>query len=448
MKHKTVTAATMMILIVSVLTGCGEKKVEYDFNEESERNSESDAVNSAELEQFCETKEWTEELSIEDTTAASQIIKIEAKINVPDTETMRVLELKALNGSLEFKKKVLNTFFGDTEYYYHEEENYTKEELQKWLPDDENLMATAPDTREIAEEFESVTHYAAFRSDVLYEIYLSDGMISIHPNWDDEEKCGPEKFRDYKYAREIGVHLQGNENECAYTQEEAQSISDEFMREMGLDTMECTLRESATWEGTNADDSENGEMEYIAYGYVFKYETGVDGVSISDFPEPYQYTTEYCANAMMTNGKKAYGGSPMSDDENGSMGNAEVTIYVADDGVESVNIRNAEVMEKISNPVNLLPLDKIQKIMRNEIMERTAKYYIDNYNIYNDLSLIYYKAIDDSTEKLTAIPVWCLSWREDDEAQRYHHPIFVNAIDGTIIHYADAEWAGIEVTEK
>lgn len=139
-------------------------------------------------------------------------------------------------------------------------------------------------------------------------------------------------------------------------------------------------------------------------------------------------------------------GSGALDDS--SVGDCTARVLVTDDGLYGVAIENPQIIESASNAVGLLPLDTIKEILQEEVMERTANYNIYGYGFYNYLHLLYLKVSDEEEERVSSIPVWCLSYRSGREPNiKYEHPVFVNAIDGTIVHYADAESTDKEIPD-
>lgn len=442
MKYKVLVAMLMMATI-SMITACGKKEVDYSLDGNTEESIGSTASNDASLKQFQGEETWNDQWVVTDSFGEKRNITIKAEVNVPALESMRVIESQSLGRDEKFKKQCLESFFGaDTEYYYHEEEDYTREELEKWLPEELEMIEEASDTRKVAEEFESASCYAAYRNEVLYEIALTDSCVSISPNWDETAKCGPESLRDYKYVDFGGIYQEGSQNECVYSMEEAEEIANGYMEKVGLSAMECTSRESLTWCGNNVGLDDEGENEYACYGYMFQYETVFDEISLKQFPSSLSYQTRYYYTELKNAG--LIQGDLQS--ESPSMGSGTALVIVADEGVHTVTIINADVIERASNSVGLLPLDTIKEILQAEVTTRTEMYYIENFDQYNYLGLIYFTVSDNEQGRVSIVPTWCFALKQGLSAPTYYHPIFVNAIDGSIIHYADAEWEGVDAT--
>lgn len=449
MKHTLLADILVFTIAVSMLEGCNKKKIDYSFDGDTEmrleHTEESTGINDASLEQFCNETIWKDNWAVTDKYDEKRSIRIDAPVIVPELEAMHVIEITPLCKE-EFKKQCLDNFFrADTEYYYHEEENYTKEELEKWLPDETEMIENASETRMVTEEFESVTHYAAYRDGLLYEIYMTDAQVSIWPNQEEIVNCGPERFRNCEQVSIDDYMIESEENECKYSLEEAQKIADDYMKNIGLSAMDCDFSAQLKWTGNDSNIDDESADEYVCYGYVFEYSTGLDGISFAQFPKPNMFQTQYITGSKPEDNIVICGADITHSQTLGPYGAGKVSIYVTDFGIYSVLINNPEVIGTISNSVGLLPLNTVKTIYEKEIAERTAKYDIRDFIAYNYFELIYLKVSGETQETVSAVPVWCLSWKDGNTR---NHPVFVNAIDGTMVHYADAEWAGIELPEE
>ena len=91
---------------------------------------------------------------------------------------------------------------------------------------------------------------------------------------------------------------------------------------------------------------------------------------------------------------------------------------------------------KISKEVELLPLSTIQNIIKDEIIKNGDDYQLDEFKSFNKLKLGYARIKDDQKEGCYSyVPAWCLYMVPGNDMNR--HPVFVNAMDGTLIHPLD-----------
>lgn len=440
MKNKVLAGIFILVLTGSMIVGCGKKKIAYSLDGgSSEASSEYNDDSNNALAKFRDMENWVEEWQVIDKNGKEVTLKIDAEIVVPDLEDMHMIEVERINMDKAFKEQVLQSLFGDAEIYYHEMEHRTKEELRRDYPDDIEVIETGLDTPAVAKEIESVTHYAAYQGENLYDIYMSSNQISIWPHW--EEDCGPEQFHDYKMVSSYGTVAEDVSNECQYTMEEAREIADAFMKDIGLGSMECTGESQALWRGTNDDyekPEEEIEFEYACYGYSFGYGTKLDENSDGENARPYEY------NTMWTDGY------PVMDYDGEGGG---ISIRVTDAGIVSVYINTPEYVRNMSGPVEFLPLDSVMKIMKNDVASHSEEYDFMGDKNYNRLELRYMSVKDDSQENTYSyIPVWCLA-REDERYDEpgyplyLYHPTFVNAIDGMVL-FTPGNKMGKEICEE
>ena len=124
MKHPILRKMIPAGMVMVLLTGCGEKKVDYEMETEQETKG---VVGT--LDEFREADNWDDSFTV--TTSDGDVkIRINATIDVPEADAMSVVAAEELKIDVDYKKKFLKAYFKDSEIYYHDFEHLTKEELQ------------------------------------------------------------------------------------------------------------------------------------------------------------------------------------------------------------------------------------------------------------------------------------------------------------------------------
>ena len=121
MKRKNVIIPAAVLAIA--LTGCSGKKVDY--------NMETENINTkagSDISAFDDSTKWNDSFSVE-TSDKSVDVDISADIILPDCKSMSVVEVQNIKVDADFKKSVIEAYFGDSTVYYHDILHYTKEEI-------------------------------------------------------------------------------------------------------------------------------------------------------------------------------------------------------------------------------------------------------------------------------------------------------------------------------
>lgn len=199
--------------------------------------------------------------------------------------------------------------------------------------------------------------------------------------------------------------------------EEAEKLAESFLNEIGRSQQICTATKQLVWTGSNGDE----ESESVNYGYEITFGTGVDGVAFSQFPNFIDFSN-----------------TDKNMDDAGYYNGDSTIIRITDDGITEVYMQDPVVIRTVSNEVELLPLDTIKDILKNEVVNNNENYDLGIGTKFNELQLIYLKLKDASEEGISSyVPVWCLSHCYED--MNYHdNPVLVNAIDGSVIAIEDA----------
>lgn len=469
MRKKVFAAGLVLVLAAGMIAGCGKKAVDYSLEEDSEKGEVSA---SADLEQYKGVADWKDEWKVTDAGGVEQTVSVNAAVDVPDTDSMSVVEIESVIMDVDFRKNFLKCFFGGGEVYYHDEEHYTTAEIEKdiadleaWLTEPDTdadtkssikdileekraLLEHASDEYTAAETFGTCRSYIGYKDDVCYAVSFSESEADVRPY--DGEYYGPEALRDYRFVEEMSDYEAGAENEasnaCSYSMDEAQRIAEDFMTAVGRSGQICVEKKPVMWHGWNTDaNAETAEEEYQLYGYTFVYGSGVGDIAFAQFPDRWNYdvASTSAGRFVMQNTERDsdtdsldHDGVPTYDMLSMFTGD-RVEITITDRGVISARIVAPVKITDITEAVDLLPLDTVESIIKNELAENGG-----NYNFewmipkYNNMKLMYLKLQNDVKKGLyTYVPVWCLSYK--DEQDLYYHPVFVNAISGNVIDIMD-----------
>ena len=114
-------------LVLTSFTGCAGKKVDYGVDTEVKEQKNASKVSDLRTD-----KPWVENITVQ-TKKGDVTLGIDAKILVPDCETMHVVGVEDVKLDTEYKKRFLDAYFGGGEYYYHDLEHYTVDELNSYI---------------------------------------------------------------------------------------------------------------------------------------------------------------------------------------------------------------------------------------------------------------------------------------------------------------------------
>ena len=89
---------------------------------------------------FDDSTKWNDSFSVE-TSDKSVDVDISADITLPDCKSMSVVEVKNIKVGADFKKSVIEAYFGDSTVYYHDIPHYTKEEIYHSMEVVKNAIA-------------------------------------------------------------------------------------------------------------------------------------------------------------------------------------------------------------------------------------------------------------------------------------------------------------------
>ena len=482
MKHSILKKIIPAGMALVLLTGCGEKKVDYDMETEQEAQG---VVGT--LDEFREADNWDDSFTV--TTSDGDVkVRINASIDVPKADTMSVVAAEELKIDADYKKKFLKAYFKDSEIYYHDMEHLTREELQSAIDsadgsivaaqsqiDDlesdkhhqdverqkgmlndwkeeaeeqkkqyEKALETAKDTYTVAEDYDSCNEYAGYCGELLcnvrFEVKETNGnaiaYIVASPlvkNKTDiyvDQYYGPQSLKDCDAVNgndTVNAVLDNaeKENECSTTEEDAKQLVEQFLKEIGRDNQVLYGQQDYSWSGGN-DVEEDGQQytqytENTSWGYLFGYGTGVNGLA---FSKSLDYNNFDVSWVTLENSDVNF---ELQD---------ETRFAVTDAGITEVFMQYPVSITKISKEVELLPLSTIQSIIKDEIIKNGDDYQLASIKRFNKLKLGYVRIKDNQNEGCYSyVPAWCLYMASGNDMNR--HPVFVNAMDGTLIHPLD-----------
>lgn len=166
------------------------------------------------------------------------------------------------------------------------------------------------------------------------------------------------------------------------------------------------------------DDTES-VIKDTAWGYIIDYGEGVDGIA-------------FCKSLDFTRNMDIWETLDNYDD---FMPYGSSSFIVTDQGVTEFTVSYPVDIVNESKNVELLSMDTIKEIIKDDMTKNSDQYDFTQNHTYNNLKLGYIRLKDASDkDKYTYVPAWCLS-KQDRGYDRY--PVYVNAIDGTIIRLDD-----------
>lgn len=459
MKKCMLSKGIAIVLIAGLFCGCAGKKVNYEMDTDETAENSQGAITK--LSQFSDAEKWTDILEFETENGEKKTISINAEITLPEADSMSVVEEEESVFDAEFKKQILNSFFSGGEIYYHDLEHWTREELEETIEDIEEkidlleiyiaqaaagtsgdsseesefkeekealeeeiqqkqkLLETAPAAPVTAEEFDNCNEYLGYVGEMPCVATFSDEENNRRVTIVPDIYYGPERLKGKEYYRisTIATHR----NECPLSIEEAFELSEQCVKGLGLGSQVCLRKNGVSWIGMNyIEQPQVYESIEEFYGYCFTYVSGIDGIAFQQVDTSNLITSFDCGKNSIKYTENNYGEMNF------------IQIEVMEKGVVSIRLFSPAEVIKVTKSVELLPLDTIKEIMKNEAYEHADKYeYFSSNETAEKMELIYFRVKDKEKEGVFSyIPVWQLT-----PSGNYYHPILVNAIDGSIIYY-------------
>lgn len=473
MKKKFLKIGIVIYSIAGLLCGCNEKELDYNLAKDTmgDKNIVGTTFNLA---QFADAERWTEDMKTTLDNGTSVNIQINAKITVPERNSMSVIEVKEPDFDNAYKEQVVKGVFGESEVYYYDDthlpktllsekigeyeeevakrqqeinevsmsENYqaqVKSEISEYeekIADCERAFVTATDDYIPVTKYDSNV-YLGYRNGAPYilrmeyrtdynGLYFRNMEISLKPqNVYDICPKEMEKSKDMFFTEGYG----GDEsnNQCELNEQRARDLAEEALLDIGFSNPVFISSAPLQWLG----DMEQIEEKTWKYntscvdGYCFSYEFGIDGLSITDYGNEKDYQ-DYYQNVEDVHEDPIY-----------SMVAKAWNVCVTEEGVINIELQNPLEVTKITSGVELLSIENIQNIIRNELTEHLDQFSFyskstKNYN-FSVMDLIYFRVPDDTKEGYYSyIPTWRLGCT--DSYENYIYVVFINAIDGSIMY--------------
>lgn len=437
-KHTRILAAAMTIveaIVIISLTGCSGKKIDYGNESESKETK-----NMSALADIRADSGWNENFTIQ-TGNGEKTVYVNANIVVPDFDNMSVVEVENVKIDADYKKRFLDLYFGGNEYYYHDPDHYTVDELNEVIEDwqktqDEthsewleqqlaeyrDKLETAKTTYTVAKDLENCEVFAGYKGDVFCEVDFEAHKVHAYALHQSGTDYGPPSLRNEDYDTitqtfqddDLKDKADETSNEGSKAAASAKKEAGDFLSKLGMQDLVERGECECSWIGFN-NSEEGNDYQTAVWGYIYSYATGIDGITFKDGFDMDTYLSGYEAID--------------SDIDDVTLPDSTL-LTVTDDGIIDVQMEYPVNVTQIYKDVELISLKNIEQIIKAEITENPDKY--DIASSFNKLQLSYLKIRSDSEQgKYSYVPAWALSRMVDSNEQ---NAIFVNAIDGTIIN--------------
>ena len=429
-KHTRILAAAMTIveaIVIISLTGCSGKKVDYGNESESKETK-----NMSALADIRADSGWNENFTIQ-TGNGEKTVYVNANIVVPDFDNMSVVEVENVKIDADYKKRFLDLYFGGNEYYYHDPDHYTVDELNEVIEDwqktqDEthsewleqrlaeyrDKLETAKTTYTVAKDLENCEVFAGYKGDVFCEVDFEAHKVhayALHQSGTEDYDTITQTFQD----DDLKDKADETSNEGSKSAASAKKEAGDFLSKLGMQDLVERGECECSWIGFN-NSEEGNDYQTAVWGYIYSYATGIDGITFKDGFDMDTYLSGYEAID--------------SDIDDVTLPDSTL-LTVTDDGIIDVQMEYPVNVTQIYKDVELISLKNIEQIIKAEITENPDKY--DIASSFNKLQLSYLKIRSDSEQgKYSYVPAWALSRLVDYSNEQ--NAIFVNAIDGTIIN--------------
>lgn len=464
------------------MEGATESTQEENSESTQEGNSGSNTAGRGKrgLKQFADLKNWNESW-IRGNAEEEEPLggSVDVDIFVPDAEQMSVVEVKELEIDTAYKKQLTESIFRDGEIYYGDAEYLPKKELEKrreqceymrqsgsedgtdWekeLAICEEALNTAGETYTPADGYDAAAYLGTYAGESYELSFLEYDMGEVpnpqkqyvrmrrrNPYVKSDDTRNEEGFvtccrckeilfavRDvYRFCPEEVKEVENLnykalerysavENQCKLSEEEAREQAERFINELKLEYSTYVYSEPLGW--WNGKDTKRDEVDYVADGYVFIFDAGIDSVSFTRYGT--QETDQYFSDKKKGSEEIRY-----------SM-KARLEVYINDKGIIAMRAQNPIETIGVSEEVEMLPIKVIQEIVKEQIELETS------YFVRDRMELIYLRIRDKEHEGyFSYVPVWRLEdvWFHDGDgyAIAYANQLLINAIDGSVVNFYD-----------
>lgn len=458
-------------MTAAFLGGCSDEKVNYNVGTE-----ETGGGNTGSLKQFTDEEKWSDEWNVSLEGGETIRLSVNANVVIPETNSMSVVEVEQTIVDAEYKKHFMSVLFDNGELYYHDNAHRTKAEWEDRIAELEALIAlnedtiqgqrlesdvmsradaflasledelqecrsyqqSAPDDYVPADSFDNCNEFIGYRGEVPFTVNFAmndDKTVSgVRVECMDGRLCVPESLRGYDGVEVFDQQrpADADANLCNMSMEEAKQLADQFIDGIGRSGQVCWQMGDAWWSAYTEHKEETVPwVEYVdgaVCGYRFVYGTGVDGRAFA----------EYGGMTVFDQFKTAIDdtwGGPEEVPGGFYDSNDQISLVVTDAGVVDVAMDYPVDMTNVTGQVELLPLDSVKGIMKNEVMEHADDYDFRQSKYYNTMELMYFRLKNHEKQgSYSYVPAWSLSAKIGETRQ---HAVLVNAIDGSVIHMED-----------
>lgn len=469
---KCISAGLALCIGVGLVTGCKNKTVNYRVDGATESAHENGSNGKKGVGQFTDASAWQDEWTAVNTKGNEVVFSIDAEISLPEAEQMYVVEMEEPKFDEIYKGKVVKQIFGGQEVYYRDpiylpkkelekeradivarmdvvEDAEGMEELEKELLMYDELLEKAKDTYTPVTAYDE-DYYLGERDGVFYELsfvganYIDGGgiadftmkSVSLSPK-DMDQVCPEElKGKNCRYYQAISTHGY-IENQCGLSEESALEMARRFVKGLEMGYSVYTYSVPLLWVGYGTEpENGTGDADEVADGYVFYFDAGMEQMSFTLFGTQYTYQNFF---------------EKKREDEYGqySLG-ATLKVYVTDKGVIGMDADNPIEITGISGETELLPLDAVEGIMKEQITEHFGSFRFiytanDRRVECNKMELIYFRVRDrENPGHYSYVPAWRLCnmpGYKYESSNPYNisiwNQVLINAIDGSVIDFYD-----------
>lgn len=483
-RKRHVWIGMVLCLGMNLLAGCKEKSVDYNVDKVTESSEEEGGENTAVqrgkkgLGQFANAEDWNDNWAAIDENGNEVYFLAEAKINVPDVEQMSVVEAKEPEFDPAYKKQISERLFGDGEVYYNDMAHLpkaevekrltdywksdrvifsgeydaqtvnrprTEEDVEKEISDYKEALETAGDAYVPVNEYDADEYLGNYEGKNFELTFLesggaeSDGGEVICRSKEilfqakDLSQFSPKEIKadgDFKVIYTAANENFGIlENQCAISEEDAKELADRFVDKMGLDySVYAGSVQLCWWKGTYSGNGQNFGIDYIADGYVFRYDAGIDSISF----------TRCGSQEIYSDFSKRKSGEPQY------LMKPRMEVYVNANGVVGMKAQNPIEITGILPETDLLPLEAIEGIAKEQLAGDVKMFRFQSKKSvsFNEAALIYFRIRDkENAGYYSYVPAWRLAYVSyhdlDDYATWINEQVLINAIDGSVIDFYD-----------
>lgn len=454
MKLKIKFKITLGAICFAILfTACGQKQPE-DIGEDLKQMEEGktgetkgEGINAM---LAVDEEEWVDSVSL-----GSKTINIDAKVVIPDVDTMKVISL-ADEMDENYKKNMLEKLcdqpyilneMNPPQWYIDKNIENVKNAVQAYrsgttdASDKEYYeyqirLADAWDKRDggafqdkIPDNYMNEAYYGEYKGN-MYEIVIGNGVIS----WRPADYLGMTQFQSTSgnivygsWGLGDGTSIEGMhrfiktmDNQCKISSEDAQKMAEDFIQNLGFTHFSLGRIDALVFQDAE-EAAEEHPAEYID-GYQFIFYRDIDGITL--------------------NQQKSIFGCLKHGSPDKSYSQLEILmVAVTDTGVIEINGGYLhEEKEVLTENTKLLSYQQVKDVFMSVLSGDPAYFeFIASTETLNMLELTYYMMEEGDTSVI--VPVWRLSQQkehyemdaQENVVDEVTYAVMINAIDGSVI---------------